>query len=102
MPPSARATIPNTISSTPMSFTSTSGADPLHAAGQPRWLSVAARKPRARVRLICVPHACGGPSVYAAWTRAFAGEPIELAAAHLPGREARAGEPPPTNLDAVV
>jgi len=63
---------------------------------------VAASKPGARVRLICVPHAGGGPSVYAAWTRELAGEPIELAAAHLPGREARAGEPPPTTLDAVV
>src|SRR5689334_1251751 len=102
MPPSAKATIPNTSSSTPMSFTSTSGAGPLHAAGQRRWFVVADPKPAARARLIAFPHAGGGPSVYAAWARAFENEPIEVAAAHLPGRDERAAEPAPADLDVLV
>jgi medium-chain acyl-[acyl-carrier-protein] hydrolase len=84
-----------------MSFTSTSGSARLHSSGQPLWLAVSEPKPDARARLICFPHAGGGPSTYAAWARALADYPLEVAAAHLPGREARTAEPPATTLDAV-
>ena len=74
----------------------------MHAAGQRRWFVVADPKPAARVRLIAFPHAGGGPSVYAGWSRALEGEPIEVVAAHLPGRDERAAEPAPADLDALV
>jgi medium-chain acyl-[acyl-carrier-protein] hydrolase len=66
------------------------------------WLTVAGPKPAARARLVCFPHAGGGPSVFTAWARALAEQPIEIAAAHLPGRETRLGEPLPDDLDVVI
>jgi surfactin synthase thioesterase subunit len=84
-----------------MSFTSTSGPARLHSSGQPLWLVVPEPKPDAHARLICFPHAGGGPSAYAAWARALADYPLEVAAAHLPGREGRTAEPPADTLDAV-
>src|SRR5215467_14255646 len=99
MPPSTSATIPKTISNTPMSFTSTSGSARLHSPGQPPWLAALAPKPDARLRLICVPHAGGAPSAYLGWARALEEQPIEVVAAHLPGRETREHEMPPASLD---
>jgi surfactin synthase thioesterase subunit len=54
-----------------------------------------------RVRLLCLPHAGGGPSAYRPWKE---GLPpfVELHAAHLPGREARIQEQPPESLAGVV
>jgi medium-chain acyl-[acyl-carrier-protein] hydrolase len=85
-----------------MSFTSTSGSAQLHASGQPQWLVVPEPKPAARARLICFPHAGGAPSAFFPWARALADYPLEVAAAHLPGREARTGEPPPDDLEVVI
>jgi len=54
------------------------------------------------MQLICCPHAGGGPSTYSPWARALADYPFEVAAAHLPGRETRAGEPPARDLDVII
>jgi len=59
-------------------------------------------KPAAALQLVCFPHAGGAPSTYFSWARALAGYPLEVSAAHLPGREGRTGEPPPHHLDDVV
>ncbi|HKB13826.1 MAG TPA: alpha/beta fold hydrolase [Vicinamibacterales bacterium] len=85
-----------------MSFTSTSGRPRVHPSGQPHWLVVSEPKPAACLRLVCFPHAGGAASAYFPWARALAGYPIEVAAAHLPGRDARITEPPPSDLDAVI
>jgi surfactin synthase thioesterase subunit len=85
-----------------MSFTSTSGATRLHASGQPQWLVVPEPKPAVRARLICFPHAGGAPSTFFPWARALARYPLEVAVAHLPGREGRAGEAPPDDLDVLI
>ncbi len=51
------------------------------------------RRPMARIRLICVPHAGAGASIYRRW-RDYLPEWIELYALQLPGREERLGQPP--------
>jgi surfactin synthase thioesterase subunit len=59
-------------------------------------------KPAAGLRLICVPHAGGGPSTFVPWSRALDESPVEVVAAILPGRESRQAESPPYDLDDVV
>ncbi|MBX9607207.1 MAG: putative thioesterase [Gammaproteobacteria bacterium] len=52
------------------------------------WLVCRQPKPRAGVRLFCLPFAGGGASAFNAWWRAMP-ESVELRVAQLPGREAR-------------
>jgi medium-chain acyl-[acyl-carrier-protein] hydrolase len=85
-----------------MSFTSTSDTAHVHASRQPQWLIAPSPKPEARLRLICFPHAGGAASSYVPWARALADYPIEVIAAHLSGREARTGEPPPGHFSVVI
>ena len=101
IPPSTSATIPNTISSTPMSFTSSSGAPVVHESRQMRFF-IASPRADAAVRLVCFPHAGGTASSYAGWTRALEQAPVEVVAAQLPGRDSRSGETPCTDLDRIV
>lgn len=54
-----------------------------------------------RVRLLCLPHAGGGPSAFQQW-RAYLPDDVELLLAHLPGREARLAETAPTDVATVV
>ncbi|HZM78509.1 MAG TPA: alpha/beta fold hydrolase, partial [Candidatus Limnocylindrales bacterium] len=65
------------------------------------WIRISAPRPRARVRLFCLPHAGGGASSYTAWTRALP-EHIEVCAAQLPGRETRIEEPAVTDIHAMA
>lgn len=65
------------------------------------WIVVPVPNPSARLRLICFPHAGGGPSMYASWPRALPPE-IELCAVQCPGREGRLGEPPVTSWEELV
>jgi len=58
-------------------------------AGPP--LSCFARQPSARIRLVCFPHAGGGPAVFARWAYQLAPE-AELWNAVLPGRPPRADQ----------
>ena len=57
-----------------------------------KWLTVAKPRPEARLRLVCFPHAGAGGSAYRRWP-AMLPDWIEVAAAALPGREARLREP---------
>ncbi|MFL6126993.1 thioesterase domain-containing protein [Actinophytocola sp.] len=57
------------------------------------WFVVSRPRPRAAVRLFCLPYAGGGASVYRGWPDAF-GADVELLAVQPPGRENRRGEDP--------
>src|SRR5213080_2735964 len=68
------------------------GTDARHEAwASSRWLPFGT-KPDAQVRLICLPHAGAGASVYRAWAASL---PAEIAACPVqpPGRERRRTEP---------
>jgi medium-chain acyl-[acyl-carrier-protein] hydrolase len=52
------------------------------------------------MRLLCVPHAGAGPSVFRAWHSAMPG--LEIVPVTLPGRESRFSEPPARDLTALV
>ncbi|MFD6161631.1 acyltransferase domain-containing protein [Nocardia sp. NPDC060256] len=62
-----------------------------------------ARPPRrsARVRLFCFPHSGGGASVFRGWPQELPGW-VDVLPVLLPGREERADEPPPTDLDELA
>ncbi|WP_371579889.1 thioesterase II family protein [Streptomyces sp. NBC_01314] len=60
-----------------------------------------ARRPRARLRLICFPHAGAGAGAYGEWARLLPSE-IELAAVQLPGRQNRIAEDPVTEVGPLV
>lgn len=56
---------------------------------------------RARMTLICLPCAGGGPAMYAPWAADLPGD-VSLVAVRLPGREARIGEPAHATMEAFV
>lgn len=55
------------------------------------WITIPRPNPLARVRLLCIPYAGGGPSAYAPWNRHIP-DWIELRVVAPPGREIRAEE----------
>lgn len=57
-----------------------------------RWVVRFAPRPRARLRLFCVPYAGAGASVYRTWPAGLPDE-VEVCAVQPPGREGRYGEP---------
>lgn len=57
-------------------------------AGTGRWLRTLRRRPGARLRLVCFPHAGGAASWFAPWTEAVPAD-VELCAVRYPGREDR-------------
>lgn len=57
--------------------------------------------PAGRVRLVCLPYAGGGSSVFAAWPPLLPPE-VELYAVQLPGRESRILQRPLADLDSVL
>ncbi|MFI7431244.1 thioesterase II family protein [Micromonospora sp. NPDC049836] len=62
------------------------------------WLSCAAARPSARLRLVCLPYAGAGGGAFRPWA-ARLGPDVELWTAQLPGRERRLAEPPVTTMD---
>lgn len=67
---------------------------PRAAGGRDRWVrSAPGPGPEAPVRLICLPHAGGGASVFRDWMRAGPGS-VGVLAVQLPGRSDRIGELP--------
>lgn len=72
---------------------------PAVAAGA--WLTCPAPRPAAAMRLLCIPYAGVGASVYRAWPRAMPAT-IEVRLAQLPGREGRFREPAAVRLDPLV
>ncbi|GAA3219183.1 thioesterase II family protein [Actinocorallia longicatena] len=65
------------------------------------WLRPYTAAPRARLRLVCFPHAGGAASAFRTWPRHLPGD-VELLAACLPGRESRLGERPIDRMDVLV
>lgn len=65
------------------------------------WVTVTRPRPSARLRLICLPCAGGGASMYRDWA-AHVPEDVELVATALPGREGRICEPALDSVDALA
>lgn len=65
------------------------------------WLLRARPVDAPRVRLLCLPHAGGGASLFAAWAHELAPE-LDVCGVQLPGRETRIVEPPATRIDPLV
>ncbi|MFJ5263369.1 thioesterase II family protein [Streptomyces sp. NPDC088387] len=65
------------------------------------WLRRFEPRPSARTRLVCFPHAGASAGVYAPWARALPAD-TELVAVQYPGRADRWGEPPTTDMTALV
>jgi medium-chain acyl-[acyl-carrier-protein] hydrolase len=57
-----------------------------------RWLVCYEKRPAAKVRLLCFPHAGGSATAFATWHRDLPKD-IELCVVQLPGREQRRDEP---------
>lgn len=58
------------------------------SASQRPWRVTFERRPHARRRLLCFPHAGGSPAVYRPWSQVMVPD-IEVSAAQLPGRAGR-------------
>ncbi|MCG5436855.1 thioesterase II family protein [Micromonospora foliorum] len=77
--------------------------------GAAAWLSCAAPRPTARLRLVCLPYAGAGAGAYRPWSTLL-GDDVEVWTAQLPGRERRLADPPlstmadlaPPLVDAIV
>jgi medium-chain acyl-[acyl-carrier-protein] hydrolase len=65
------------------------------------WIVKATIKPRARVRLFCVPSAGCGPSMYHHWSSRF-GADVEVCAIGIPGREQLFAHKPIDRLTELV
>lgn len=65
------------------------------------WFLTFQPRPRARLRLYCLPCAGGGPSMFRTWAGLLPGW-IELRAVRLPGRQGRHREPAFTQADQAV
>ncbi|MFG1883930.1 thioesterase II family protein [Micromonospora sp. NPDC049102] len=65
------------------------------------WLSCAAPRPAARLRLVCLPYAGAGGSAYRPWA-ALLGDDVEVWTAQLPGRERRLSDPPLSTMDELA
>jgi medium-chain acyl-[acyl-carrier-protein] hydrolase len=65
------------------------------------WITIPRPNPTARLRLFCFPYAGAGASVFFTWPRSLPAD-VELAAVQLPGREARIGEKPYSDMMELV
>ncbi|MFJ8860523.1 thioesterase II family protein [Streptomyces sp. NPDC102451] len=65
------------------------------------WLVVPQPRPEASHRLVCFPHAGGGPNFYRGWSRLL-NPSVELQIVHYPGRENRLTEPLVSDPDVLV
>jgi pyochelin biosynthetic protein PchC len=64
------------------------------------WLHCPRHRPYARQRLVCFPHAGGSASFFRDWGPALPS--VEVHTVCYPGRAARIGDPPPTDLTALA
>ncbi|MBT2385830.1 thioesterase II family protein [Streptomyces sp. ISL-11] len=71
----------------------------MHTVASPRWLIGGAPRPAAP-KLYCFAHGGGSAAEYFRWARELPGAHFQ--AVQLPGRGARAAEPPFTSMDALV
>lgn len=65
------------------------------------WVSCLKPRPQARLRLICLPYAGGGVSLFRTWPDILP-EAVEVCAVRLPGRETRLAEPPFVRLKPLI
>lgn len=65
------------------------------------WIAPRRPKPAARIRLVCLPYAGGGASVFRTWQDGLPPE-IDVCAVQLPGRENRLKEAPFSDLPTLV
>jgi medium-chain acyl-[acyl-carrier-protein] hydrolase len=65
------------------------------------WLKCTQPNPGAALRLFCFPYAGGSSLIYRAWPEHLPWT-VEVCAVQLPGRGERLGEPPYTNMPALV
>jgi len=65
------------------------------------WFSAHKPKPRARLRLFCLPYAGGGASIYRSWITELP-DSVEVCPIQLPGRENRLSEAPYTRMAALI
>ncbi|MGK4585529.1 thioesterase II family protein [Kitasatospora sp. HPMI-4] len=70
----------------------TGSSAPATAARNRAWVRVLTTPPAARLRLLCLHPAGGGPSFFRDWPARLPGD-IEVLSVQLPGRESRFGEP---------
>jgi medium-chain acyl-[acyl-carrier-protein] hydrolase len=68
---------------------------------QSLWFGKRSPDPRARLRLFCFPYAGGSAAIYRQWPQHLP-PTIEALPAHLPGRQGRLRERPPTSIKALV
>jgi surfactin synthase thioesterase subunit len=66
-----------------------------------RWLPARRRLDAPRVRLVCLPYAGGGATIYRAWSAALPAD-VEVRPVQLPARQDRRNEAPLTCVDAIV
>jgi surfactin synthase thioesterase subunit len=62
------------------------------------WFRVVPARERARLRLVCFPHAGGSASFFRSWAR-YLPDTVELAAVCYPGREDRICDPLPERME---
>jgi medium-chain acyl-[acyl-carrier-protein] hydrolase len=66
-----------------------------------RWISCFEKRPAAKVRLLCFPHAGGSATAFATWHRELPKD-IELCVVQLPGRDQRRDEPHRMDMKPLV
>jgi medium-chain acyl-[acyl-carrier-protein] hydrolase len=66
-----------------------------------RWITCPRPRPGAVLRLLCIPHAGAGASVFRGWADALPAE-VEACPVQLPGREQRMGEPAIDRMEPLV
>ena len=66
------------------------------------WIVPTGACPDPWLRLLCFPFAGAGSLLFATWPRYFAPFGIDVCAVDLPGREARANEPPETDMQRLA
>jgi len=65
------------------------------------WVPYHRPRADARLRLICLPYACGSASMFHSWPEALPAD-VEVCGVQLPGRETRLQEPPVRKMDQLV
>ncbi|WP_431924170.1 thioesterase II family protein [Micromonospora wenchangensis] len=65
-----------------------------------RWITYPSPAPAARTKLLCLPYAGGGASLYRSWPALLPG--VEVAAVQMPGHESRLGEPSHDRIEPLV
>ena len=77
-------------------------SNPMTASEAALWLPARRSLDAPRVRLLCLPYAGGGATIYRAWSAAGLPADVEVRPVQLPARQNRRHETPLTRVDAIV